>query len=222
MHHDADMAGADERRDETPDATGASGGSSTPGPETAAEVTLLLRAVREDEKGAGDRLLSLVYEQLHRLADSKMRNEAADHTLQATALVHEAYIRLLGTDGGFENRRHFFGAAAQAMRRILVDRYRRKKGLKHGGDRERVELEPGEIVGGDASLAPVDLLALDEALHALEKRDPRMAQIVMLRFFAGLDVEQTAAALEVSPRTVKRDWAVARAWLFQKLGGDES
>lgn len=186
-------------------------------PDTVAEVTLLLQAVREDEDGASDRLLNLVYGQLHKLADQKMRKEAADNTLQATALVHEAYLRLLGSDAGFDNRRHFFGAAAQAMRRILVDRYRKRSSLKRAGDRERVDVEEHDIVGADAGLAPLDLLALDEALEALEQRDPRMAKIVELRFFAGLDVEQTAEALDVSPRTVKRDWSVARAWLYQKL-----
>ncbi len=190
----------------------------------AAEVTLLLQAVRNDEDGASERLLDLVYGQLHRLADAKMQGERVDHTLQATALVHEAYLRLLGSDGGFENRRHFFGAAAQAMRRILIDRYRRRQSEKRGGDRERVDAElDGEIASAqqDGGVDALDLLALDEALAKLEARDPRMAQIVMLRFFAGLDVEETASALEISTRTVKRDWAVARAWLFQELGGGE-
>ncbi|MCB9918213.1 MAG: sigma-70 family RNA polymerase sigma factor [Planctomycetes bacterium] len=187
-----------------------------------AEVTLLLQAIRNDEDGASDRLLELVYDQLHRLADAKMQNERPDHTLQATALVHEAYMRLLGTDGGFENRRHFFGAAAQAMRRILIDRYRRNHSEKRGGSRERVDQDLGGIVQQGDGVEALDLLALDEALKDLEVQDPRMAQIVMLRFFAGLDVEQTAEALEISPRTVKRDWAVARAWLFQRLGGNDA
>ena len=184
------------------------------------EVTRLLHAVQDSQDGASDELLGVVYEQLRKLADAKMRREPAGHTLQATALVHEAYLRLLGDDAQWENRRHFFGAAAQAMRRILVERFRRTSSQQRGGDLKRADIEPGELLANmQTGATKPDLIALDSALEKLEVRDPRMAQVVTMRFFAGLDVEQTAAALDVSPRTVKREWAVARAWLFKELEG---
>lgn len=186
------------------------------------QVTRLLVAVEQGEGGATDQLLIAVYDELRALARSRMRNEPAGHTLQPTALVHEAYLRLLGRQAGeqgqqWDHRGHFFAAAAIAMRRILVERARRYQMPKHGGGRERVELQ------GDGPAAPeahVDLVALDQALGALAERDPRMADIVNLRYFAGLDVKETAAALDVSERTVKREWAVARAWLYRAIGGD--
>jgi RNA polymerase sigma factor (TIGR02999 family) len=186
------------------------------------DVTRLLAAVRDGDAAAGDALLAAVYDELRDLAHGRMRREAAGHTLQATALVHEAWLRLRGAAADFADRRHFFGAAARVMRQVLVDRYRRSRQQKRGGDRQRIEGIEG-VEGFDgvefaaAPESPVDLVALDEALAALEAHDARMAQVVQLRFFVGLGVEETAAVLEVSPRTVKREWAFARAWLFAAL-----
>lgn len=186
-----------------------------------ARVTRLLQAVDRGEAGSTDALLVAVYDELRALARARMRHEPSGHTLQPTALVHEAYLRLLGSRGAdeaeasrWDHRGHFFAAAATAMRRILVERARRRRRAKHGGDLERVELDetPAIDLGTD-----VDLLALDEALSTLREKDPRMAAIVDLRFFAGLDGTETALALGVSERTVKRDWAVARAWLYEAL-----
>lgn len=181
------------------------------------EVTRLIQAAGASDRAAADQLLNLVYDQLRRIAQQRMNEERAGHTLQATALVHEAYLRLVKSDPvDWEGRRHFFGAAAQAMRRILIERARRRAAAKHGGGRDRITLDD---IGAAQGTAPIDLLALHEALARLERRDPRMGEIVMLRFFAGLGVEETAAALGLSPRTVKRDWAVARAWLFEEMSG---
>lgn len=179
------------------------------------EVTRLLEALGAgDGKAAGD-LLPLVYEELRKLAQARMSKEPAQ-TLQPTALVHEAYLRLVGDadEQKWNSRGHFFGAAAQAMRRIMVERARHAGRLRHGGGRQRIALEE------DAAAAPsdsVDLVGLDEALTRLEARDPRKAQIVMLRYFGGLTVEETAAALDLSPSMIKKEWTVARAWLFGEL-----
>ncbi|MHC4108409.1 MAG: ECF-type sigma factor, partial [Planctomycetota bacterium] len=145
--------------------------------------------------------------------------EAPGHTLQATALVHEAYVRLVGEAAlPWQNRAHFFGAAARAMRQILVDSARRRRAAKRGGDRGRVGLDQLEIAADQPVLAdPDQLLALDEAVDRLSQRDARKAQIVMLRFFAGLTIEQTAHAMSLSPTTVKDEWQFARAWLFNEL-----
>jgi len=178
----------------------------------------LLGALGEGEASAGEQLLPLVYDELRRLAQSRMGREPAGHTLQATALVHEAYLRLVGNqDLRWQSRAHFFGAAALAMRRILVERARRVRRERHGGGRARLPLEDV-----DAALDPesLDLAALDEALKDLETIDERMAQVVSLRFFAGLNVEETAAALDISPRTVKREWSVAKVWLYRKMTGE--
>jgi RNA polymerase sigma factor (TIGR02999 family) len=149
-----------------------------------------------------------------------MRHERADHTLQTTALVHEAYLRMLGGQNPpWNDRAHFFRAAAEAMRRILIEHARKHRRIKRGGDRARVSLS-GLNLG-----VPEDsdtILALDDALRRLDKQDPRVADVVRLRFFAGLSVGETAKALEVSERTVKREWSFARAWLFDALGGTES
>jgi len=182
------------------------------------DVTRLLLAVRQGAAGAETALADAVYQDLRQLAGARMRQERDQVTLQATALVHEAWLRLRRSAADFEDRRHFFGAAARVMRQILVDRYRRRH-ARGGGDppADAAPLDELEIAAAPA-LAEVDLIALDEALATLETRDPRMAQIVQLRYFAGLSVDETAAALELSARTVKREWAVARAWLFQRMG----
>jgi RNA polymerase sigma factor (TIGR02999 family) len=162
-----------------------------------------------------DRLFPAVYQQLRDLAHARMSHEPAGHTLQTTALVHEVYLRL-GRDNSvqWDNPRHFFACAAEAMRRILVERARRVHALKRGGNRSRVDLD---LVDVGVEADPDAMLELDAALTELKSFDPRLAEVVMLRYFSGLSVEETAAAMETSPRTVKRDWSVARAWLSQRL-----
>ncbi len=186
---------------------------------TVNEVTTILAAIRGGDEQAADELLPVVYERLRRLAQQMMAQERRGQTLSATALVHEAYLRLLG-DGtpSWEDRSHFFGAAAQAMRRILVERARRRGRVKHGGGRERVMLGVGDAVAEPES---IDIVAVDVALRRLEKEEPRVAQIVMMRFFAGLSHEETAKALEISERTVRRDWTYAKAWLYQAIGEEQ-
>lgn len=190
--------------------------ASLPGP---AEVTRLLEAVNGGDRAAAADLLPLVYEELRKLARSRMNGERAEHTLQATALVHEAYMRLVGVEDAprWDGRGHFFASAAEAMRRILIDRARQRASLKRGGDRGRVELsdEPATMLQN-----PEDVLAVDEAIKKLEARDARKAQVVVLRFFAGLSIEETAAAMGLSLSTVKNEWAFARAWLHRELSGD--
>ncbi|MCC6784936.1 MAG: sigma-70 family RNA polymerase sigma factor [Planctomycetes bacterium] len=195
----------------------------SPAPDPAApepaetDVTSLLKAVRDGSAGADEALLGVVYAELRRMADGQMRAERGQQTLQATALVHEAWLRLRGGADGFADRRHFFGAAARVMRQILVERYRRTQQRRRGADL-RLEPDLDELqLAAEPEIAALDLVALDEALDALEVYDSRMAQIVQLRFFAGLSVEDTAAAMELSTRTVKREWAVARAWLFRRM-----
>lgn len=180
-------------------------------------LTLLLQR-SADDSDAGAAVLPRVYEELRQLAAAQMKRESANHTLQATALVHEAWMKLVGTDGeavAWDGRAHFFSAAAQAMRRILVDRARRVQSDKHGGNRKRQPLD-----GVDQPLDPenLDFVALDAALTRLATRDPRAAKVVEYRFFAGLSVEDTAKALQTSERTVAREWGVARAWLARELG----
>jgi len=179
------------------------------------EVTALLQAVSDDQEGARDRLIEVVYGELRVLARSRMSRERVGHTLQADDLIHEAYLRLLGDLGArpMVGRAQFFHAAADAMRRILIE-YARKKGrLKRGGDRAREVLEVADL----AAESPDDTLGIVDAIDRLEKWDARLGEIVRLRFFAGLSVEETAEALGVSPRTVKRDWTFARAWLYDAL-----
>jgi RNA polymerase sigma factor (TIGR02999 family) len=178
------------------------------------EVTELLEAWQHGDAGARERLLPLVYDELRRVARARLRRERPDHTLQATALVHEAYLRLIGPgEATPRNRVQLFGIAARLMREILVDHARRKAALKRGGPATKVSL--------DAVAAPevaiVDILALDEALSELSARDARLCQVVELKFFAGLTIDETATALQVSVATVERDWTVARAWLHQWL-----
>lgn len=183
------------------------------------QVTRILDAIDAGEKGARDRLLPIVYQELRQIARARMRTERPDHTLQTTALVHEAYIRLLGReDLRWESRAHFFNTAARAMRRILIDRARRRLRRKRGGDRRRVELDSSV---GSYEASPEELLALDQALERLEALDGDMTAVVRLRYFAGLSIEETALALDVSQRTVSRLWTGARAWLHAELSTDD-
>jgi RNA polymerase sigma factor (TIGR02999 family) len=192
------------------------------------EITMVLAAVQRGDAKAADELLQLVYDQLRVLARSRIAREpggGAGMTLNATALVHEAYLRLVGDDKDkprqqWEGRGHFFGAAAMSMRRILVERARHRKRLRHGGGRERVEIDPAQMLAQKPEADTTDLIALDEALGELEKIDPRKAQVVSLRYFAGLTIEETAAAMDLSPATVKNEWAFARAWLHRQLSGE--
>jgi RNA polymerase sigma factor (TIGR02999 family) len=174
-------------------------------------VTVLLDQIRRGEKGASERLLPVVYDELRRLARARMAAEKPGHTLQPTALVHEAYLRLLGSgETAWDGRGHFFAAAAEAMRRILIERARRARRIKRGGELKRVELDDQVPVEGPR----VDeVLAVDEALSRLEARDAQMAAVVKLRYFGGLTVEETAQALGTSARSVNRLWTAARAWL---------
>jgi len=182
-----------------------------------AEVTEILSALERGHASAAEDLLPLVYDELRRLAAWQMSQERPGQTLQATALVHEAWLRLVGNGNDhWEGRRHFFAAAAEAMRRILIENARRKQAVRHGGSLHRtaMELDDLPITGG----APDDeLLAVDEALDALATHDPAKAELVKLRYFAGFTLEETAAALGFSARTAKRDWAYARAWLYRKI-----
>jgi RNA polymerase sigma factor (TIGR02999 family) len=192
------------------------------------ELTLALDAVNRGDANSADKLLQLVYDQLRTLARSRMSREkgaaGGTPTLDATALVHEAYLRLVGNDATaqkqkWDGRGHFFGAAALAMRRILVERARHRDRIKHGGGRDRVEFED-QVLSAPPEAEGTDLIALDEALTKLEKLDERKAKVVSLRYFAGLSVEETAAALDISPSTVKNEWAFARAWLHRELSGE--
>jgi RNA polymerase sigma factor (TIGR02999 family) len=183
---------------------------------TSHDVTRLLFELQQGREGAADQLVPLVYLELRDLAVHYMRAERADHTLQPTALVHEAYMRLVDQrNASWQNRSHFFGIAAQAMRRILVDHARRKRASKREGG-ERVTLDESVAEAQERS---VDVLALDDALTKLAALDPRQAKVVELRFFGGLDIEQTAESLGVSPATVKRDWTFARAFLQREMEG---
>lgn len=178
------------------------------------DVTALLDAAGSGDRAALDRLYKGVYEELRRLAESKLRQERSGHTLQPTALVNEAYLRLSPDRSSWENRRHFFGAAAQAMRRILVDHARQKLADKRAAG-ARVTLADLNIAAPEEDL---DVVAVSDALDVLAQEDPRLSEVVSLRFFAGMSVDETARALDVSPMTVKRDWAFARAWLCERVG----
>jgi RNA polymerase sigma factor (TIGR02999 family) len=179
------------------------------------DVTRILAAIGAGDESAAGALFTRVYDELRAIAGRFMAQERADHTLQPTAVVNEAYLRLCGPQApSWQNRAHFFGAAAEAMRRILIDHARRKVSLKRGGDQVRVEL-PDVAGQGDTDLE--DLLSLDRALDRLEERDPAMAKVVKLRYFAGLSVEQTAEALDMAPRSVNRAWTGARAWLRREM-----
>jgi RNA polymerase sigma-70 factor, ECF subfamily len=188
-----------------------------PPPDPPQDVTGLLLAWGGGDADAGERLLPVVYEELRRQAARAMRREAGEHTLQATALVHEAYLRLVDQRRvEWRSRAQFFGVAAQMMRRVLVDHARGRLAAKRGGGARRVTLD-GQGADAAAPDADVDVLALHEALERLAVLDPDQARLVELRYFAGLGIEETAEALGVSPATVKREWAVARAWLRREL-----
>ena len=179
------------------------------------EVTRILEAIQQGNPKAAEQLMPLVYDELRKLAAHKMASERPGHTLQPTALVHEAWLRLVGDRASeFENRAHFFAAAAEAMRRILVESARRKKRLKHGGQLERVDVDAVEL---PLSIPDDELLALDEALDRLAAVDSRAAEVVKLCFFVGLTQEQAAKKLGVSLSTTERLWAFARAWLFREM-----
>lgn len=183
------------------------------------QVTAILQAAQAGDKDAAARLLPLVYAELHRLAEAQMARLPPGQTLQPTVLVHEVYLRLVGKAGlHLESRRHFFCTAARAMRQLLVDQARRKAGVKHGGGRQRVEWDDRLAV----SAPPADeVLALHEALEVLEKEDPVKAQIVQLRYFAGMNMKETADILGLSERTAHRHWRFIKAWLKSRLGEAE-
>jgi RNA polymerase sigma factor (TIGR02999 family) len=184
------------------------------------DVTRILSAIERGDVHAAEQLLPLVYEELRKLAAHKLAHEKPGQTLEATALVHEAYLRLVDTEKvqHWNSRGHFFAAAAEAMRRILVEQARRKDREKHGGGCQRVALEGLELA---VDLPVADLLPLDEALTALAERDAQAARLVQLHCFAGLSIEQAADVLGLAPRTAYRDWAFARAWLYRALRGSE-
>ncbi len=179
------------------------------------EITRLLTEIKGGNQRAQAELIPLVYDELRRLAQAYMRKERPDHTLQATALVHEAYLRLVEQSSiDWQGRAHFFAMAAQLMRRILVDYARAHQAAKRGGQEEKLSL--------DEDLVPTDeksdeLVALDHALERLAKQDARLAQVVEMRFFGGLSVDEISEVLKISPRTVKRDWELARAWLYEEI-----
>jgi RNA polymerase sigma factor (TIGR02999 family) len=185
------------------------------------EVTHILSAIAKGDPSAASQLLPLVYDQLRALAAHKLAHEHPGQTLQPTALVHEAYLRLVGSDSRpeeWEGRQHFFAAAAEAMRRILVENARRKHRHKRGGGRAAQALEPDQVAAPEVS---EDLLALDEALTRLAHVNPRAAQLVHLRYFGGLTIQQAAEVLDISSRTADADWAYARAWLLAAIRGED-
>lgn len=179
------------------------------------DVTLLLDQINKGDSKAPEELLSLVYDELRKLASGYLKNERQDHTLQATALVHEAYIRLVDWENvSWQNRSHFFAVSAQVMRNILVDHARKKKAEIHGGNLQKLAIDEAISFSKQTE---IDLVDLDDALMELTELDPRQAKIVELRFFAGLTIEETAHALDVSRMTVSRDWNFAKAWLYRRL-----
>jgi len=188
----------------------------TPAP---TDVTQLLVAWGDGDAAALDELMPLVYEELRRLAQQYMSRERADHTLQTSALVNEAYLRLIDQkDVHWQNRAHFFGIAAQMMRRILVDYARQRRYAKRGGDARQVPLDEAMIVSEERT---AEVVALDDALKSLAEIDPRKSQIVEMRFFGGLSIEETAEVLKVSPGTIMREWTLAKAWLRREMTSDK-
>lgn len=187
-----------------------------------AEVSMLLKEWSDGDRAALDKLLPLVYDELHRLAARYLRRERPDHTIQATALVNEAYLRLIEQrDTDWSNRAHFFAIAAQLMRRILVDHARAQHAAKRGGSACKLTIIEAMDLPDDRR-RDIDMIALDDALNLLESKDPQKSRIIELRFFGGLTIEETAEVLGISLTTVKADWRLARAWLYRKLknGGD--
>ncbi|MEP3478213.1 MAG: ECF-type sigma factor [Fuerstiella sp.] len=186
-----------------------------------ADVTQILSRIEDGDPQAANQLLPLVYEELRKLASHRMAQEASARTLQPTALVHEAFMRLVGSDAGqeWDSRGHFFAAAAEAMRRILIDSARKRNSAKRGGQSVRKQLQEDDAVL-DADDGHT-LLALDEALTELAKTEPELARMVELRYFTGLTIDETAKVLGVSPRTTKRNWTYARAWLKRAMGGTD-
>ena len=191
------------------------------------EVTQILSAIERGDPSAAEQLLPLVYDELRTLAAQRLAQEKPGQTLQATALVHEAYLRLVDSgeasaprDQHWNSRGHFFAAAAEAMRRILIDRARRKRSAKRGGNRRRVELDAGASLAAAEDHGADDLLALDEALRQLENEDALKARLVKLRYFAGLSLQEAAEALGISTASAKRYWVYARSWLYGKVHGE--
>jgi RNA polymerase sigma factor (TIGR02999 family) len=184
------------------------------------DVTNILHRIEQGDCAAARELFPLVYAELRTLAAAKLRAENPGNTLQATALVHDAYLRLIGVDASqrFDSRGHFFSAAAEAMRRILIDHARKKATLKRGADFRRVNLDSAQLV---SNVSPEALLRIDEALDKLAKKKPEVFQLVKLRYFAGLSIEEAAGALGTSPRSAYRNWTYARAWLHKELIGDD-
>lgn len=180
------------------------------------QITLLLERARRGDRRVADELMPLIYDELRRLAQHHLSHEGAGHTLQATALVNETYLRLVGSDCSWQDRAHFFAVAATTIRRILVQHARRKNSVKRGGDRLRVDLDPADLQRQSDDIDD-RVLAVDEALNRLAEMDPDKARLVELRFFAGLTVEEAAEAMGISPRTAAREWQVARAWLSREL-----
>lgn len=181
------------------------------------QVTRLLQAIDRGEAGAAADLFPLVYDELRSRAGALMSNERRHHTLQRTALVHEAYLKLVGSGASFQNQLHFFAAAALAMRRILVDHATRRNSLKRGGKRGRVELDELDIADETVGTDFIEWADLDSALHELEQLSPRQHQVVMLRFFSGRTELEIARMLQISEPTVRRDWATARVWLYRAM-----
>jgi RNA polymerase sigma factor (TIGR02999 family) len=183
------------------------------------EVTRILSAIERGDPHAAEQLLPLVYEELRNLAAARLAQEKPGQTLQATALVHEAYLRLVDVERAqhWNSRGHFFAAAAEAMRRILVEKARKRRRLKRGGDRQRLDLDAVQL---SVREVPDDLLALDEALTQLAQEHPEKAELVKLRYFAGLTVAEAAKALGIAPSTADRYWTYARAWLYRRIVGD--
>jgi RNA polymerase sigma factor (TIGR02999 family) len=181
------------------------------------DVTQILSRIESGDPDAADKLLPLVYDELRRLARKRMSSESPDHTLQATALVHEAYLRLVGHGQSWKSRGHFFGAASEAMRRILVESARRRNTAKRGADRQRASEDVAQIA---VPCDPDELLAVHSALDELEKADPESAKLVKLRYFVGLTVDEAAECLGISPRKAKYVWAYARSWLRDHLSTD--
>jgi RNA polymerase sigma-70 factor (ECF subfamily) len=186
------------------------------------EITRLLREWQGGDAEALQRLIPLVYDALHRLASRYLSGERRDHTLQTTALVNEAYLKLAGQRGDWQSRAHFFGVAAQLMRRILVDHARRDRRVKRGGGAVHLPLADADLPAVTSAVDTVDAHGLDQVLTRLEALDPKQGRIVELRYFGGMTIEETAEVMGTSPATVKREWAVARAWLYRELSAEAS